>query len=344
MSQEAPAPAPADERVRGLRAVWRGRGPVARLLWALSLLYGALVALRRAAYRLGLWHVSHPGVPVIIIGNVVAGGAGKTPVTLAVLQHLQAHGWHPGVVSRGYGRRERGLRAVQAASTACEVGDEPLLIHRRSGAPVVVGTDRAAAAGKLRHLYPEVDVIVSDDGLQHLALARDVEVCVFDERGTGNGWLLPAGPLREPWPRQVDLLLAPEAVRPSVGVGAAPGGTSFALTRRLAGHAVRADGQRCALADLRGQAVLAVAGIARPEAFFTMLRAQGLQLLAVQGLPDHYDFSSWISPVEDGVAVVCTEKDAPKLWARHPTAWAVPLEVAIEPGFFAALDAKLARR
>lgn len=340
----APAPAPPDERARGLRAVWRRRGLAAWLLWPLSRLYGALVALRRAAYRLGLWHASHPGLPVIVIGNVVAGGAGKTPVTLAVLQHLQARGWRPGVVSRGYGRRERGLCAVQATSTADEVGDEPLLIHRRSGAPVVVGADRVAAAGELRRLHPEVDVIVSDDGLQHLALARDVEVCVFDERGTGNGWLLPAGPLREPWPRRVDLLLAPEAVRPSLGTGAAPQDTGFTLTRRLAAHAVRADGHRCALADLRGQAVLAVAGIARPEAFFAMLRAQGLQLLAVQGLPDHYDFNSWTSPVDAGVPVVCTEKDAPKLWAHHPAAWAVPLEVAIEPGFFAALDAKLAHR
>jgi tetraacyldisaccharide 4'-kinase len=337
------APAPADDRARGLRAVWLSRGAAAWLLRPLSLLYGALVALRSAAYRLGFRRASHPGVPVIIIGNVVAGGAGKTPVTLAVLQHLCAQGWRPGVVSRGYGRQARGLRAVQATSTAGEVGDEPLLIHRRSGVPVVVSADRVAAARELRRLHPQVNVIVSDDGLQHLALARDVEVCVFDERGAGNGWLLPAGPLREPWPRRVDLLLTPEAVRPSLAAGCAPAGAVFTVTRRLAAHALRADGHRCALAAFRGQAVLAVAAIAQPEAFFAMLRGQGLKLKAVQALPDHYNFNSWTSPFDAGVPVFCTEKDALKLWAHHPAAWAVPLEVAIEPSFFTALDAELSR-
>lgn len=339
----APVPSPAQDPARGLRAVWQGRGAAAWLLWPLSRLYGALVALRRVAYRLGFRRASHPGVPVIVIGNVVAGGAGKTPVTQAVLQHLRSRGRHPGVVSRGYGRQARDLRAVHTGSTADEVGDEPLLIHRRSGVPVVVGADRVAAAAELLRLHPEVDVIVSDDGLQHLSLARDVEVCVFDERGVGNGWLLPAGPLREPWPRRVDVLLAPEAVRPALAAGSAPAGAVFTVSRRLATHALRADGRRSALAAFRGQAVLAVAAIARPEAFFAMLRAQGLQLLAVQALPDHYDFHSWTSPFDAGVPVICTEKDALKLWQRHPTAWAVPLELAIEPAFFTALEARLSR-
>ena len=296
---------------------------------------GLLVALRGALYRAGLLRSEHPGVPVIVVGNVVSGGAGKTPVVMAVVRHLQARGWHPGVVSRGYGRRTRGVCMVQADSHASEVGDEPALIARTCAVPVAVAARRIDAARALLAAHPATDVIVCDDGLQHLALARDVEICVFNDQGTGNGFLLPAGPLREPWPRDVDLIV--HAGHPVHHSGA----LAFALQRTLAAEAVRADGTRLPLEQLRGLTLLAVAGIARPEDFFTMLRSLGLALAGTQSLPDHFDFDSWIRPSDNRYTIICTEKDATKLWRQHPDALAVPLHVQIDSAFFAALDARL---
>jgi tetraacyldisaccharide 4'-kinase len=319
-----------------LQQAWLRRGLTAWLLWPLSLLVRALVAVRRSAYRAGLLRSAHPGVPVIVIGNVVAGGAGKTPTTIAVVQHLLARGLHPGVISRGYGRHGSACIEVTPASLAQEAGDEPLLVRRATGAPVFVAARRIDAARALLARHPDTDVLVCDDGLQHLALQRDIEICVFDDRGTGNGFLLPAGPLREPWPRHVDLVLDT-----SMTHRARPGMASFTARRTLSHHAVRADGCQIALQDLRGQRLLALAGIARPQAFFEMLRAQGLSLERTQALPDHYDFNSWIRPEDAGISLICTEKDAFKLWQAHPEAWAVPLVLTPEPGFFRALDLQL---
>jgi len=319
-----------------LRA-WRRRGALAWALWPLSVLYGLLVALRQALYRTGLLRSAHPGVPVIVVGNVIAGGAGKTPVTMAVVRHLQARGWHPGVVSRGYGRSTRDCRPVLPESLPSEVGDEPALIARACGVPVVVAPRRAEAAQVLMAQYPATNVIVSDDGLQHAALARDIEICVFNDQGIGNGFLLPAGPLREPWPRAVDLVVC---------AGACPQGGSaptFALRRQLAGHAVRADGTHVPLAHLRGTPLLAVAAIARPQDFFALLQAQGLTLANTIALPDHSDFDSWQRIPDNDQTLICTEKDAVKLWPLYPDALAVPLQVDIDGGFFAALDAHLQR-
>ena len=317
-----------------LPRIWLGRGAAARLLLPLSWLYGALIALRRLAYRQG-WRTSqHPGIPVIVVGNVVAGGAGKTPTTIALVQHLQALGLAVGVVSRGHGRADTNTRAVLASSTPAEVGDEPLLIQRRTGAPVWVGRSRVQAAAALRQARPGVRVLLCDDGLQHLALQRDLEICVMDERGAGNGWLLPAGPLRELWPRRVDLLLYTD--------GVARAGAHCAQ-RQLASEAVNGRGARRPLADFKGQAVDAVAGLARPEAFFTMLRASGLTLGETWPLPDHDDFAAW-QPKGSGRPLLCTEKDAVKLWAHQPEAWAVPLQLTPEPGFWQALDAWLRQR
>ncbi|WP_119966376.1 tetraacyldisaccharide 4'-kinase [Simplicispira lacusdiani] len=319
-----------------LQRAWQRRGPLAWLLWPLSLAMALLVALRRALYRAGVPRAEHPGVPVVVVGNVVAGGAGKTPVVMAVVRHLRAQGLHPGVVSRGYGRSTRGCHPVHANSPASEVGDEPALIARACGVPVFVAERRIDAARALRAAHPETDVIVCDDGLQHLALARDIEICVFNDQGAGNGFLLPAGPLREPWPRAVDLVV--HAGTP-VASGGAP---AFALRRALANHALRADGTPVPFEALRGQPLLAVAGIARPQDFFAMLQAQGLTLGLVQGLPDHSDFDSWQRPMDKPYTLICTEKDAVKLWRHHPDALAVPLQVRIDDGFFAALDARLA--
>lgn len=318
-----------------LRQAWRRRGPLAMALWPLSLLYGALSALRRALYRARLLRSERLPVPVVVVGNVIAGGAGKTPATLAVVRHLRAAGWRPGVVSRGYGRATTDCREVLPTASAAEAGDEPLLIARAAGVPVFVARRRADAGRALLAAHPATDIIVCDDGLQHLALARDVEVCVFNDEGLGNGWLLPAGPLREPWPRAVDFVLH---------AGPAPGGPApqFALTRTLADHAVDAAGRQVPLAQLRGEPLHALAAIARPQDFFALLHAEGLRPIAEEALPDHYDFSSWQRPPDKRLRLICTEKDAVKLWPAHPDALAVPLRLSIAPAFFDALDSTLA--
>lgn len=325
---------------QGLQQVWQKRGWVARALWPAALLYATLVALRRTLYRTGLLRSEHPGRPVIVVGNVIAGGAGKTPVVIALVKHLQAQGLQVGVISRGYGRSTQDCRAVLPGSPASEVGDEPALIARSfagdAAVPVFVAPRRIAAARALLAAHPGTDVIVCDDGLQHLALKRDLEICIFNDQGVGNGWLLPAGPLREPWPRRVDFVLHAGTT--------APGGTTapaFGLERRLAPWAVRSDGSQVPLAQLRGQPLNALAAVARPDDFFAMLRSEGLTLAHTEALSDHYDFNSWKCPLDERQAVICTEKDAVKLWAQHPEVLAVPLAVQIDPRFFAALDTKL---
>jgi tetraacyldisaccharide 4'-kinase len=195
---------------------------------------------------------------------------------------------------------------------------------------VFVASQRVDAGRALLRSHPATRVIVSDDGLQHHALARDIEICVFDGRGAGNGWLLPAGPLREPWPRKSDLVLVH---------GDAPGIEGFRMERELAAHAVRADGTRRPLAELRATPVHALAGIAHPEVFFAMLRETGFTLAATHPLPDHHDFAQAAFPAD--ATLVCTEKDAVKLWRTRPDAWAVPLQVTIPAAFWQAVDTLL---
>ena len=322
---------------QALQSAWLRRGAVAWLLWPLSLIYRALVALRRRLYRSGRLTTRRLPVPVVVVGNVVAGGAGKTPVLLALLEHLRARGLRAGVISRGYGRSSRECLEVTAGNQPEQVGDEPLLIQRAAAVPVVVASSRIDAGRALLAAHPEVQVIVCDDGLQHLALERDIELCVFDVRGVGNGWLLPAGPLREPWPRSVDFVLTDKAF--------VPGTQCFNFDRELAPLVCNGSGKRVELATLRGPPLLAVAGIANPPAFFSMLRSQGLTLECTFALPDHYDFSGAPLPLDPAMTVVCTEKDAVKLWRSRPDAWAVPLVVRIDaafgPAFDRQLDAKL---
>ena len=313
---------------RQLPSVWLTRSMGARLLTPLSMLYGALLVLRRWAYGLGLAKIHRLPVRVIVVGNVVAGGAGKTPVTLALLSHLQKRGFQIGVISRGHGRRTSDTREVFNDSLPQDVGDEPLMIRQKSGVPVWVGANRSEAGRCLLQQHPEVDTLVCDDGLQHLALARDLEICVMDDRGVGNGWLLPAGPLRETWPKRVDLLLhtAPNGLH---------GG--FQAERKLGSHAINAQGPRIALSTLQAQTVDAVAGIARPEAFFSMLRLAGLSLHNTTALPDHCDYATWPSHTLSR-PLLCTEKDAAKLWQVQPDALAVPLELKPDAAFWQTLD------
>ncbi|HEY0821870.1 MAG TPA: tetraacyldisaccharide 4'-kinase, partial [Rhizobacter sp.] len=186
-----------------LQQAWLRRGVTAWLLWPLSWLYRGLLALRRAGYRSGFLRTHRLPVPVLVVGNLIVGGAGKTPTTMALVELLRAHGHRPGLLSRGYGRSSDIPQLVTRHTAARDAGDEPLLMHLRTGAPTAVGADRAAAGRLLLREHPELTVLVCDDGLQHWRLARDAQIIVFDERGGGNGWLLPAGPLREPVPRAV---------------------------------------------------------------------------------------------------------------------------------------------
>ena len=315
----------------GLTKVWTRRGPMAWLLWPVSLLYGLITSLRRGLYALGVFKTNRVRAKVIVVGNVVTGGAGKTPVVMALVMHLQARGWHVGVVSRGYGRSSTDCREVLDNSTADEVGDEPALVKSTCHAPVFVAAKRFEAAGALLEEYPETQIIVCDDGLQHHALHRDLEICVFDDRGIGNGFLLPAGPLREPWPRPTDLVL-------HTGVQASSVQDAFTARRALASYALRVDSRSMPLSELRGKPLLAVAAIAQPEAFFNMLRDQGLSLAKTVALPDHYNFQHWIRPAVKSHTLVCTEKDAVKLWRSHPDALAVPLVLTPQPEFLSAVD------
>lgn len=342
-----------------LPAVWQQRGWAARLLWPLSRLYAW--GWRRQQRQAAQAPTPALPVPVLVIGNVIAGGAGKTPTCIAVVQHFQSQGVRVGVLSRGYGRQASApaCLAINAQTPAEHAGDEPLLIHRHTGAPVLVCAQRLQGAQHLLQLHPDTQLLVCDDGLQHLALPRDGEICVMDERGIGNGWLLPAGPLREPWPRRSTLLLqiaAPRAAQVDVSTHAPaplptpPGQAAYRAQRTLADSALRADGQRQSLADWvqAGQTVAALAGIAQPERFFNMLRAAGLQVASTAVLPDHASSAELLQHaqrlLEQGLPVLCTEKDAVKLWPhlpqlpQAPQLWAVPLVLQAEPGFFAALD------
>lgn len=328
-----------------LRA-WTRRGVVASALWPISLVYQSLVWTRRQLYRTGFLVTQRVDAIVMVVGNVVAGGAGKTPTVIALVQHLQSKNRVVGVISRGYGRKNDACTEVLPDSRPDAVGDEPLLIRRATGAPVFVGRNRHQAAAALLKRYPEVQFIVCDDGLQHYGLYRDLEICVFDDRGCGNGWTLPAGLLRESWPRRPlasagqcnDRLLV-------LHTGGKPAFAGFTANRSLAAFAMDRTGARIPLATLASpgeKPLLAVAGIAQPESFFTMLRALDLPLQQTLALPDHYHFDSLPSNIYGGYRVICTEKDAAKLWPLAPSALAVALLFKPEPAFFAALDVALA--
>ncbi|MBC7603117.1 MAG: tetraacyldisaccharide 4'-kinase [Ramlibacter sp.] len=319
-----------------LQRAWLRRGGLAILLLPVAWLFGALTSFRRFAFARGWRSKTRVAVPVVVVGNVVVGGSGKTPVVMAVVEHLKARGLACGMVSRGYGRQTSDCREVRPESSARDVGDEPLLIAQACGVPVFVARQRADAANALLAAYPSTQVIVCDDGLQHYALERDIEICVFDDRAIGNGWLLPAGPLREPWPRKVDLVLRTSGASTIDG---------HLVRRTLTGFALARDGTSHALAQLAGKPLIALAAIAKPEAFFDMLRDQGLVLAQTLALPDHDTLENALSFLPAGALVVCTQKDAVKLWPLRPDALAVPLEVAIDESFWSdfdrLLDAKL---
>jgi tetraacyldisaccharide 4'-kinase len=328
-----------------LRA-WLSRGPLTSLLFPFSLFFRALVWGRRQLFASGLLKTQRVDALVIVVGNVVAGGAGKTPAVMALVQHLLAQGYTVGVISRGYGRSGTACTEVTPDASPQNTGDEPLLIRQVTQVPVFVGQTRVEAANALLQHYPQTQIIVCDDGLQHYGLYRDLEICVFDDRGCGNAWMLPAGPLREPWPRDALTQVGQGDDRLLVlHTGAHPAFAGFTARRSLAPFAKCSDGTRIALSTLGrpgAKPLLAVAGIAQPESFFSMLRASQVPLAKTLALPDHYDFYSYSRSIDEGYSIICTEKDAAKLWPAVPNAMAVPLVFQPEPAFFAAVDARVA--
>ncbi|MEK8084844.1 tetraacyldisaccharide 4'-kinase [Aquabacterium sp. A3] len=358
-----------------LQQAWLKRGALAWALRPISWLMLTVVTLRRQAYRHGLLSRHRLPVPVLVVGNRIAGGAGKTPATLAILAHLKAHGWHPGVLSRGYGAAQRPrpespllVRADGKPPDACQTGDEPVLIWRRQRVPMAIASDRVAGGRALLQQHPDIDILVCDDGLQHLRLQRDIEVIVFDERGAGNGWLLPAGPLREP----INLRPLPGLVAAPVVLYNAPRASTD-----LPGHAsTSALGLPVALsswhdhkhshnhdhkhgADLahitppvpsatRPDQCWAMAGVAHPERFFRALRQQGWAFTPLP-LADHASLQgplAWPAAVRD---LLITEKDAVKLdparCARerpNTRIWVIGLDFQPVPDFWHELDAALA--
>ena len=293
---------------------WRARPTLlARALQPLSWLYEALAGLQR-----GLARPQSAPVPVLVVGNLVVGGAGKTPAVLAAVRALQEAGHHPAVLSRGYGRQGRDAHRVKSDDTAALVGDEPLLMHRRSGVPVWVGRDRAALARLACAADPGIDVLVCDDGLQHHRLARSVNLIVFDERGLGNGLLLPAGPLRQRPSRHssVPTRVLYNAATPSTPLPGALALRSIRFAWPLQAWWRQDQARSVPLSALQGRELLACAGLAAPEKFFAMLEAAGLRIRRLP-LPDHhaYEVPPWPASTAE---VVTTEKDAVKLPRRRP--------------------------
>ena len=319
-----------------VEASWYGRTRLGvvwhAVLVTLSLLYGLIIRLRRQCYALGLLKATRLPVPVLVVGNLIVGGAGKTPVARALAQQLKTLGWHPGIISRGYGRTVPGVRAVGPDDLPSTVGDEPLL-YAQDGFPVFVGEQRAAAGRALLAANPGVDILIADDGLQHLALARDLEVVVFDQRGVGNGRLLPAGPLREPLSRLKNALVRGLIIQGQPAQKDWPRVPRFAMS--LVPDQVYPLNQPAeprSLYSFSGQSVVALAGIGHPERFFTMLRAQGLQVDG-RAFPDHHAFEPADMPMTS-LPVLMTAKDAVKcreFAAGHDNWFVVPVSASFSP-------------
>ena len=347
-----------------LSQLWYGGSPWAFLLRPLAALYGAALRFRRGAYVYGWLRSCRVRIPVVVVGNLTVGGTGKTPLVIWLVEQLALQGLRPCVLSRGYGRATEHPRTTAAAqqdmleaqdvlhvvhsdSSWEQVGDEPLLIHRRTGCVTVVGPDRVAAARAAADFG--FDVLVTDDGLQHLPLARDCEIVVVDgTRGFGNGRLLPAGPLREPASRlsYADVVVVNgEAEHPSLARAlrtcAAP-----VLHMRLTGsHAVRVDqvGAERPLEEFRGEPVHAVAGIGHPERFFRTLRAAGLEPIEHR-FADHHPFTPQELAFADGYPVLMTEKDAVRCRAiSSPRLWYLPVAAQLPAADAAVLLEHVAR-
>lgn len=303
------------------RWLWR-RGAMAWMLWPLSLVFCALVRLRRWLYRIGWFRSSRPAVPLIVVGNLSVGGQGKTPVVQALSRIFDRQGRRVGLLTRGYKSDYEGdIRLLEQGQTHPAAGDEANMLSELTGLPIAVGADRVAAAEALLRQHPELDLLISDDGLQHYRLGRDIEIAVQRPGGYGNRFCLPAGPLREPLSRlnSVDLVIdrGSEDVREQLGD---------------AWNLLDASRRR-PLSDFVGQPVHALAGIGFPESFFDGLREAGLNPRC-QAFPDHHDYSAMELRELVDQPLLVTHKDAVKL---RPIAeaqgwhdiWVVPLELEL---------------
>jgi tetraacyldisaccharide 4'-kinase len=329
-----------------LMRLWQSRSWVAWMLTPLAGLYGLLLLIRRALYALGLLQQTRLPVPVIVVGNIFVGGTGKTPFVIWLVEQLRARGWHPGVISRGYGVQVDEVTEVHADSEPLAVGDEPLLIMQRTGVPVVVGRRRVVAGQQLLRAHPDVDILISDDGLQHYALARTLEIQISDSRGYGNGWLLPAGPLREPASRRSDFFVvnAATAVTSNAPLNALLNATPKLLptvdAHRMTLQAEFAErlnhpSQRQPLSTISsGKRIVAAAGIGHPQRFFDMLSKHGIELADTLALPDHFDYGHNPFTMVSADVILITEKDAVKCarintLANDARLWVVPVTATI---------------
>lgn len=317
-----------------LVSAWYRGHPLLWLLWPLSLLYALITWLRRFLYRRGWLSSQRFSMPVIVVGNITVGGTGKTPLTLALIDFLREQGYRPGVVSRGYGGHAEYPYCLGDRSTAAESGDEPLAIFRRTGIPVVVDPVRARAVSWLQQ-HTDCNVVLSDDGMQHYALARDIEIVVIDgARGLGNRLLLPAGPLREPLSRlqSVDFIVVN-------GESVVWPGASVMQLQPQAWLSVRHDGAGSLPAS--GARVHAVAGIGNPQRFFAQLQVQGFDVVP-HAFADHHDYDAGDFVFPESLPVVMTEKDAVKCadFAAENW-WYVPVQAVLPPVFLEGLLQRL---
>lgn len=311
------------------------------LLSPLSILFRAIVATRRALYARGVLHAQRLPVPVVVVGNVTAGGSGKTPLVIALAEALRERSFHPGVVSRGYGGRNRHARAVASGDDPAEVGDEPPIVAA-AGFPVWIAHDRVAAGRALLSAHPECDVVLCDDGLQHYRLARDVEIAVVDQtRGFGNGLMLPAGPMREPESRldEVDAvvrLVSGDAPRSDSG-----GRGSYTTHLPMPWRSVRDESRRGDPAAWRGADVHAVAGIGHPQRFFAFVRAQGIAA-AEHSFPDHHAYQASDLAFPGATVILMTQKDAVKCRRfADERFFYLPVRATVDPALVALVEQKI---
>ena len=316
---------------------------LAWFLWPLSLLYKLISAIRHSLYEIGILKSYALNVPVIIVGNIRVGGTGKTPTVLALAERLVAAGFKPGIISRGYKAQIDKPTEVNSDSKATEVGDEPTLLAselKPFNIPVWVFHDRIATANALLAKSPEVNVIISDDGLQHYRLkrwparegGRDIEIVLRDERQEGNGFILPAGPLRESAWRARDFTISMNATSHlDAYVSESPNFTLKAEVQKA--YQLKNPTQKVNLSDFNGKQILAAAGLGNPNKFFNLLKSSGLTIHSL-ALPDHYDFS--VNPFENRQeeVILITQKDAVKCQLRDEyindaRIWVVPVSIEL---------------
>lgn len=301
------------------------------LLMPISWLFLSLITFRRLFYYLGWFKSYRLPVPVVVVGNINVGGTGKTPLVIWLVEQLQQAGFKPGVISRGYGGKAEIPASVSAHSDPLQLGDEPVLIARRSKCPVYVHANRTLAGQALLSAHPECNIIISDDGLQHYRLRRDIEVVVIDgAKGFGNGALLPAGPLREPASRlnRVDAVVVNGMLNTAINIVNVP-----ILNMQLVADTffnLKEPYKTCGAQTFANQQVLAVAGIGNPERFFQQLMQMGIHFTS-KAFPDHYAFNESDFNSTSADIVLMTEKDAVKCQAfAKPHFWALPVKAAIK--------------